>query len=359
MSDVTGSRHRGVGWEGLSGLTRFFLRPRSQQGRLELHIKAHGPDDSRVHLVYEFAFGSIVLRGRCSCQDCWYQPYLQTSEDGHACQSLDLSTGTRGWRHHGSDLWDWSPGTSLLTQSSLSRSMRLQLWACMDLKVFAVARLSILRYHPVKVSGSFIPLVQSSFSSSLLVCEGLFCLERRPSPWHRRQRWICRKYLDPFFMAAAQAGPEPVDAWSLLAGLGDIARIDGYCNAMSLCRFQERPVERQPVEEDFLKFWRDSAFAERPHLAIWVKLSRPVCVRISSMVSMKKDWKDLLKFVWPERAFEIYLSELDRGLIFMSCNLECGNSKLLKIKHLSKFFKRYFHLFKHFPALFYAVCEML
>ncbi|MCI6911768.1 MAG: hypothetical protein MR771_01130, partial [Treponema succinifaciens] len=28
----------------------------------------------------------------------------------------------------------------------------------------------------------------------------------------------------------------------------DIARIDGYCNAMSLCRFQERPVERQPVE---------------------------------------------------------------------------------------------------------------
>lgn len=34
-----------------------------------------------------------------------------------------------------------------------------------------------------------------------------------------------------------------------------------------------------------------------------------------------------------------------RGLIFMSCNLKCGNSKLLKIKHLSKFSKRYFHLF--------------
>ena len=53
------------------------------------------------------------------------------------------------------------------------------------------------------------------------------------------------------------------------------------------------------------------------------------------MVSMKKDWKDLLKFVWPERAFEIISLSWIRGLIFMSCNLKRGNSKLLKIKHLS------------------------
>ena len=51
-----------------------------------------------------------------------------------------------------------------------------------------------------------------------------------------------------------------VDAWSLLAGLGDIARIDGYCNAMSLCRFQERPVERQPVER-LLEVLTEPAFA--------------------------------------------------------------------------------------------------
>ena len=106
--------------------------------------------------------------------------------------------------------------------------------------------------------------------------------------------------------------------------------------------------------KDFLKFWRNLLSHERPHLAIWVKLSRPVCVRISSMVSMKKDWKDLLKFVWPERAFEIISLSWIRGLIFMSCNLKCGNSKLLKIKHLSKFFKRYFHLLKHF----FRLCSM-
>ena len=56
------------------------------------------------------------------------------------------------------------------------------------------------------------------------------------------------KYLKTLLHSSCTTGPEPVDAWSLLAGLGDIARIDGYCNAMSLCRFQERPVERQPVE---------------------------------------------------------------------------------------------------------------
>ena len=43
-------------------------------------------------------------------------------------------------------------------------------------------------------------------------------------------------------------GPEPVHSRSLLAGLGYEAGIDGYCNAVSLRRFEERLVERKPVE---------------------------------------------------------------------------------------------------------------
>ena len=63
---------------------------------------------------------------------------------------------------------------------------------------------------------------------------------------------------------------------------------------------------------------------------------------------MKKVRKDLPKFVWLERAFETISLSWVRGLIFMSCNLKCGNSKLLRIKHLSKFFKHYFRNFLTF-----------
>ena len=75
---------------------------------------------------------------------------------------------------------------------------------------------------------------------------------------------------------------------------------------------------------DFLKFWRNRLSHERPHLAIWVKLSRPVCVSISSMVLKKKDWIDLLKFFWPARAFEIISLSWIRGLIFIFLNTFFG-----------------------------------
>lgn len=105
--------------------------------------------------------------------------------------------------------------------------------------------------HPQIPSGEGVgilhPLGAVRFSSSLLVCEGLFCLEEdRVLGIGVNDGYA--KYLEPLLHGSRTTGPEPVDAWSLLAGLGDIARIDGYCNAMSLCRFQERPVERQPVE---------------------------------------------------------------------------------------------------------------
>ena len=44
------------------------------------------------------------------------------------------------------------------------------------------------------------------------------------------------------------ARPEPVNDWSLLAKLGEVIQIDGDFNAMSICRFQERSVERKPME---------------------------------------------------------------------------------------------------------------
>lgn len=44
------------------------------------------------------------------------------------------------------------------------------------------------------------------------------------------------------------ARPEPVNDWSLLAKLGEVIQIDGDFNAMSICRFQERSVERKPIE---------------------------------------------------------------------------------------------------------------
>ena len=44
------------------------------------------------------------------------------------------------------------------------------------------------------------------------------------------------------------ARPEPVNDWSLLAKLGEVIQIDGDFNTMSICRFQERSVERKPIE---------------------------------------------------------------------------------------------------------------
>ena len=57
--------------------------------------------------------------------------------------------------------------------------------------------------------------------------------------------------------------------------------------------------------------------------------------------------------------FRNHLSELDKGLVFMSCNLKCDNSKLLKINHLSKFLSITFIYFTTFWALFHDVCEVL
>jgi len=50
----------------------------------------------------------------------------------------------------------------------------------------------------------------------------------------------------------------------------------------------------------------------------------------------------LLKFVWPESAFEIISLSWIRGLIFIKVTGFVVTSKLLKIKHLSKLLKHYF-----------------
>ena len=69
------------------------------------------------------------------------------------------------------------------------------------------------------------------------------------------------------------------------------------------------------------------------------------------MVSMMKDWKVLLKFVMLERAAEIFSLSWIRGLIFIQVTSCVVTTKLLKIKHLSKFFK---HFFRDFLTLFSA-----
>lgn len=91
---------------------------------------------------------------------------------------------------------------------------------------------------------------------------------------------------------------------------------------------------------------------ERPHLAIWVKFMRPEDVRKSSIVSMMKDWKDLLKFVMLERAAAIISLSWIRGLVFIQVTCYVTTTKLLKIKRLSKFFKHYSRDFLHFFRLF-------
>ena len=86
------------------------------------------------------------------------------------------------------------------------------------------------------------------------------------------------------------------------------------------CPFVDSRNDRlnENQSKDFLKFWRNLLSHERPHLAIWVKLSRPVCVSTSSIVSMKKVWKDLLKFVWLLRADAINSLSWVRGLVFIT-----------------------------------------
>ena len=63
------------------------------------------------------------------------------------------------------------------------------------------------------------------------------------------------------------------------------------------------------------------------------------------MVSMMKVRKDLPKFVMLERAAAIISLSWIRGLVFIQVTSCVANTKLLKIRHLSKFFKRYFRVF--------------
>ena len=69
------------------------------------------------------------------------------------------------------------------------------------------------------------------------------------------------------------------------------------------------------------------------------------------MVSMMNVRKDLLKFVMLERAAAIISLSWIRSLIFIHVTSCVVTTKLLEIKHLSKFFK---HYFRDFITLFSA-----
>ena len=112
-------------------------------------------------------------------------------------------------------------------------------------------------------------------------------------------------------------------------------------------------VERKPVK-GLLEVLTDRLSHERPHLAIWVKFIRPEDMRKSSMVSMMNIRKDLLKFVMLERAAAIISLSWIRGLIFIQVTSCVVTTKLLKIKHLSRFFK---HYSRDFITLFSAFVQ--
>ena len=72
------------------------------------------------------------------------------------------------------------------------------------------------------------------------------------------------------------------------------------------------------------------------------------------MVSMMNVWKDLPKFVMLERAAAIISLSWIRGLVFIQVTSCVITTKLLKIKHLSKFFR---HYFRDFLTLFSAFVQ--
>ena len=72
------------------------------------------------------------------------------------------------------------------------------------------------------------------------------------------------------------------------------------------------------------------------------------------MVSMMNFSKVLLKFVMLERAAAIISLSWIRGLVFIQVTSCVVTTKLLKIKHLSKFFKSYF---RGFLTLFSAFVQ--
>ena len=93
---------------------------------------------------------------------------------------------------------DFTPDTKLSFEKYASATMSLHIdSSCLQL------RLSILRYHPVRESGSFIPLVQSGFRPRFLsvkVCSAF----RKTESLASASTMDMPNISSPFFIAAAQ-----------------------------------------------------------------------------------------------------------------------------------------------------------
>ena len=82
------------------------------------------------------------------------------------------------------------------------------------------------------------------------------------------------------FDGTGAAGPEPVNARSLLSNLGSMP-IAIRCPIIG----KRKWLLNESQSKGFLKFWRNRLSHELEHLAIWVKFMRPEAVRWVSLAS--------------------------------------------------------------------------
>ena len=213
-------------------------------------------------------------------------------------------------------------------------------------------RHSILRYHPVRESGSSIPLVHLGLRPRHLwvkVCSAFRDTASLVSASTMESPRISR----PCLMAPAQPDQNQSTPGVFFPALG--MKHGSMPIAIRCPIIGERKWRlNESQSKGFLKFWRNRLSHEQEHLAIWVKFMRPEDVRNSCIVSMMNFSKVLLKFVMLERAAAIISLSWIRGLIFVIVTSFVVTTKLLKIKHLSKFFK---HFFRGFLTLFSAFVQ--
>ncbi len=150
--------------------------------------------------------------------------------------------------------------------------MRLQ----MDISCLFI-RHSILRYHPMRESGSSIPLVHLGLRPRhfwVKVCTAFRNTASLASASTMESPRISR----PCLMAPAQPDQNQSTPGVFFPAFG--MKHGSMPIAIRCPIIGERKWRlNESQSKGFLKFWRNRLSHERPHLAIWVKFMRPEDVR--------------------------------------------------------------------------------